>query len=366
MVRVLTEEDVKNLIAGATILGTGGGGDPKEGLEILMDDLKTGRTLSLASASDLNSNSLVVCAYFCGSMPPPGESGGKRLGLNQGMLKALKILEGRVGKKVSAVIPTEIGGGNTAIAFHLASMLKVPVLDGDQVGRAAPELNQSTYIIHGVKAAPSVIADLHGNLVVVEDYVNISNYEAIARNLAVALGGSVLIIDSPVTAAKAGKVAVKGTISKAITLGKIINDAKKQGKNAIDAAIRFLEGFKIFRGLIKSHSLRVEGGFLTGYIEVEGTEEWRGHHFKVWVKNENIIGWRDGKVIVMAPDLLCIVDKNCNGITNSELKLGMEVVVIGIRAPDIWRTKKGIELFGPKHFEFDFDYTPVEKLVKEN
>jgi DUF917 family protein len=44
----------------------------------------------------------------------------------------------------------------------------------------------------------------------------------------------------------------------------------------------------------------------------------------------------------------------------------MEVVVIGVRAPDIWRTKKGIELFGPKHLEFDFDYTPVEKLVKEN
>ena len=43
MVRILKEEDVNNLIIGATILGTGGGGDPKEGLRTLMDDINSGR-----------------------------------------------------------------------------------------------------------------------------------------------------------------------------------------------------------------------------------------------------------------------------------------------------------------------------------
>lgn len=367
MVKVLNEEDVKNLIVGATILGTGGGGDPKEGLKTLLNDLKAGRKLNLASTSDLNPESLVVCAYFCGSISPPGEgSGSQKLELNQEMLKALKILERRMGEKVSAVIPTEIGGGNTAVAFHLASILKVPVFDGDQVGRAAPELNQSTYIIHGVKAAPSVITDLHGNIVVVEDYVDVSSYESIARNLAIAFGGSVFIIDSPVTIAKADKIAVKNTISRAIDLGKAINDARKSRKNPFDAAVRFLNGFKIFRGFIKRHSLKVDKGFLTGYIEIEGVEEWKGQRFKIWVKNENIIGWRNGRVVVMAPDLICTVDKNCNGVTNSEIKIGMELALIGVKAPDIWRTPKGIELFGPRHFGFDFDYVPIEELVKES
>ncbi len=364
MIKVLKEEDVKNLITGATILGTGGGGDPKEGLKTLLDDLKNGRKLSLASTSDLNPESLVVCAYFCGSIPPPGEnSRSQKLNLDQGILKALKILERRMRKEVSAVIPTEIGGGNTAVAFHLASILKVPVLDGDQVGRAAPELNQSTYIIHGVKATPSVITDLFGNIVIVEDYVDVSSYESIARNLAIAFGGSAFIIDSPVTVAEADRIAVKNTVSRAIDLGKVINDARKHRKNVLDVVVRFLDGFKIFRGFIKSHSLKVDRGFLTGYIEIEGVEEWKGQCFKIWVKNENIVGWRNGKVVVMAPDLICMVDENCNGVTNSEIKIGMKVAIIGVKAPDIWRTPKGIELFGPRHFGFNFDYVPIEELV---
>ncbi len=365
MVKVLKEEDVKNLVTGATILGTGGGGDPEDGLKILMDDLKADRILSLADASDLNPESLVVCAYFCGSIPPPGgKAQSRRLRLNQEMLKAFRLLEKRKRRKVSAVIPTEIGGGNTAVAFHLASILKVPVLDGDQVGRAAPELNQSTYIIYGVKATPSIITDLWGNIVIVEDYTDISSYESIARNLAVTFGGSAFILDSPVTIAQASKIAIKNTVSKAIDLGKIVNDAKKRRENPLDAVLRFLDGFKIFKGIIKNHSLKVDGGFLMGYVEIEGAEEWSGQNFKIWVKNENIVGWRNGKVAITAPDLICMVDKNFNGVTNSEIKIGMEVSIIGVKAPAIWRTPKGIELFGPRHFGFDFDYVPFEELIK--
>lgn len=365
MVKILMEEDIRNLITGAAILGTGGGGDPKEGLKILMEDLKADRVLSLADISDLDPESFVVCAYFCGSIPPPGEEArGQKLKADQEMLRALKILERRKGKKVSAVIPTEIGGGNTAAAFHLASILDIPVLDGDQVGRAAPELNQSTYVIHGVKAVPSVITDLQGNIVVVEDYEDISSYESIARNLSTTLGGAVFIIDSPVTVAEADKIAVKNTISRAINLGKVVNDAKKRQEDPLDAIIRFLDGFKIFSGLIKNHSLKVNSGFLVGYVEIEGVGEWKGQNFKIWVKNENIIGWKNGKVAVMPPDLICMVDKDCIGITNSEIKIGMEVTLVGVKAPNVWRTPKGIELFGPRHFGFNFDYIPIEELME--
>jgi len=41
----------------------------------------------------------------------------------------------------------------------------------------------------------------------------------------------------------------------------------------------------------------------------------------------------------------------------------MKVTVIGVRAEKIWRTSRGIKLFGPRHFGFDFDYVPIEKLT---
>jgi Uncharacterized conserved protein len=42
--------------------------------------------------------------------------------------------------------------------------------------------------------------------------------------------------------------------------------------------------------------------------------------------------------------------------------IGKEVVLIGLPAADQWRSDMGIELMGPKHFGFDFDFIPIEKL----
>jgi DUF917 family protein len=40
-------------------------------------------------------------------------------------------------------------------------------------------------------------------------------------------------------------------------------------------------------------------------------------------------------------------------------------VVFGRRAYKIWRTKRGIELFSPRHFGFDIGYRPIEDIVGE-
>ena len=43
--------------------------------------------------------------------------------------------------------------------------------------------------------------------------------------------------------------------------------------------------------------------------------------------------------------------------------MGKEVTVFGVPAIDRWRTRKGIEILGPRHFGFDQDYVPMEKLI---
>jgi len=369
MARVLDKKSIEHLVTGSTILGTGGGGDPKEGLKVLMADLEGGREIKIAKASELNPKSTVVCAYYCGSLPAPSETREKRIerpGLppEEYMRLALQATEKRLGRKVSSIIPTEIGGGNTAVALHLASILGLPALDADQVGRSAPELAQSSYIVNGIEATPSAIVDPLGNLIVVERYVDVAHYESMARSLAVAAKGSVFIMDSPVRASQAARVAIEGTVSKAIELGEAVRKASESKKDPVERIVEFLNGFRLFNGAITSFQLGVESGFLTGEVELEGLRDWRGHRFKVWVKNENIIGWREGNVVATAPDLICLIDQEGHGITNSNLKLGMRASVIGAKAADIWRTPKGIELFGPRHFGFEFDYVPIEKLAE--
>jgi DUF917 family protein len=367
--RSLDSKEVEDLIVGAAILGTGGGGDPQRGLELLREDLAQERRLSLASESDLEPESTVVCAYHCGSIPSPGkETSGKHaqglLSDEDVMLKGLQAMEKRLGKRVRGVIPTEIGGGNTPAALHLAALLGVPSIDADQVGRAAPELVQSSYLVNGVEATPSVVVDAYGDVTVVEHYANPAQYEMLVRSLAVAAGGSAFVIDSPISAARAFAAGIKGTVSGAISLGGVVRESLARGDNPVSAVAHFLNAFTLFQGEVSEFALKEEAGFLVGEIWIDGRKEWSNRRLRVSVKNENMVAWLDDKPVAMIPDSICLVDESGYGVTNSAVRKKLKVSVLGVASPSIWRTQKGLDHFGPRRLGFAFDYIPIEELQK--
>jgi len=365
--RSLDSEEVEDLVVGAAILGTGGGGDPKRGLKLLREDLARERNLLLASEPDLEPESTVVCAYHCGSIPPPGKGmpGEDTQGLlsdEDVMLNGLQVMEKRLGKKVRGVIPTEIGGGNTPAALHLAALLGVPAIDADQVGRAAPELVQSSYLVNGVEATPCVVVDAYGDICMVEHYANPAQYETIVRALAVAGGGSAFVIDSPISATRAFAAGIKGTVSRAISLGEVVRKSLARGDDPVSAVAHFLSAFKLFQGEVSEFTLNEEAGFLVGEIWIDGRNEWSSRRLRVSVKNENMIAWLDDKPVAMIPDSICLLDESGHGVTNSAVRKKRTVSVLGVLSPPIWRTRKGLDHFGPRRLGFPFDYIPVEEL----
>jgi len=58
--RRLSEQDARRLVRGVSILGTGGGGDPEEGLSLLLSELKLGREIALVDLEELDGDDLVV------------------------------------------------------------------------------------------------------------------------------------------------------------------------------------------------------------------------------------------------------------------------------------------------------------------
>ena len=42
--------------------------------------------------------------------------------------------------------------------------------------------------------------------------------------------------------------------------------------------------------------------------------------------------------------------------------VGQEVAIVGFPNHPMWRTPKGIDMMGPRHFGFDEDYVPIEQL----
>lgn len=358
--KILTKKDVEHLIIGAAILGTGGGGNPEEGLSMLKEDFEGGRRLAIVGLDEVPDDALVVCPYFCGSIAPSKKKR-KPVVFKDPMAVAFERMEKHLGKKAFATVAVELGGMNTAIPLHVASMTGLPLLDGDYLGRAAPELLHSSANIFGVSLLPCVAVSESGDIVIIERYADLNEYEEMVRSLSVAAGGFVAVIDTPIDGSVAKKVVIKDTVFKCIEVGKTVKEANMTGQDPTAELVRCLNGVLLFKGLVKNYEWEDREGFLYGEATYEGVEKWKGHELKIWIKNENIIAWKDGKVVATAPDLICVVNEKGYAITNTELKEGMKAVVVGAKAPEVWFTPKGIELFGPKHFGFSFDYTPIRE-----
>ncbi|MGC9019903.1 MAG: DUF917 domain-containing protein [Candidatus Methanodesulfokora sp.] len=363
MIEIKTEDQIKALVLGATILGTGGGGSPADGLKMLSDVLRKGKTIKLVDVEEIPKDGFAVVPYDVGSIAPDIKTK-KPVRIKEPIRRAFEEMERIIGGKIVAVVASEIGGGNTPVALSIAAELGIPAVDGDLLGRAAPELHQCTVNILGIPMYPSVIVGESGNVVVVREYADIDDYEAIARYLSVLSGKYVSVVDTPMDYDKASKAVVRKTISTSIRLGEEVIRARNEKRNPIDAVVNVLNGWKIFEGIVDKYKWRDEGGFLKGEAFVKGVGEFSGRILRSWIKNEHIMVWIDDKPVVMPPDMFMLLRDDGEPVTNTELREGDKVCGVAAKAPAIWRTPEGLKYFGPRHFGFDYDYTPVEELVK--
>ena len=88
--------------------------------------------------------------------------GVERIGRGDECLQAMRALERHLGRRFTHVIPGEIGGSNSMRPMIVAAQTGVPVIDGDGMGRAFPELQMDTFSIYGVAPTPGALADLAG------------------------------------------------------------------------------------------------------------------------------------------------------------------------------------------------------------
>ena len=117
----------------------------------------------------------------------------------------------------------------------------------------------------------------------------------------------------------------------------------------------------LFRGHISDYTCETRDGFNFGEIHLKGEREYTDEAYRIWLKNENIISYRNGEVDVIAPDLICMINGEGNPMTTPNFEVGDKMTVIALPSPEIWTTPEGLECFGPKHFGFDVEYKPFEK-----
>ena len=147
-----------------------------------------------------------------------------------------------------------------------------------------------------------------------------------------------------------------------LKLGEALRKAKENGEDVVQKVVEAGEGKILFRGIVKEWKVEETGGFIFGDTVLTGTGEYEGHEYKVWYKNEHLVSYLDGKVDICAPDLICVIDNNTGmPVTNPNYENGMDLSVFVLPAPEIWKTERGLEVFGPRSFGFDFDYVPFNE-----
>ena len=331
---------------------------------MLNEVLNEGKTVKIVKLNELPKDSLIVVPYFVGTIAP-GAKIRKPVKIEDPINRAVDELESFLGKKITAVAASELGGGNTPTALYIGAKLGLPAVDGDLLGRAAPELHQCTVHIFGIPMYPAAITTETGNVVLVKEYADIDDYEAIARYLSVLSGRHSAVVDTPMRYEDADKALVKGSITLSLRLGETVTNARRKDKDPVESIVELLKGWKVFEGVVDKYEWRNEKGFLKGEALIRGVRKYEGHVLKSWIMNEHIMIWMDNEPLVMPPDLFMLLRRDGEPITNADLKEGLEVIAVAAKAPEMWRTPEGLKYFGPRHFGFPYDYVPVEELVRK-
>ena len=362
--RTLNREDLVNILYGAAILGTGGGGSLTEGIELIDEALAAGKTFRLASFDDLAPEDLIGTPYGCGAISPLTEAERKKYARlpeaqENFYILCMKQMEAYMGKELKAVISTELGGHNTATALYCGAMADKLIVDGDPAGRSVPGLQHSTYYLHNVPMCPISVMNKFGEGAVVTSVFDDERAEDLVRALAVVSQNIVAVMDHVKTAEVLKNAVIRGAISQSEAIGKAFLTAKAQGGDFVSAVTEAGKGKPMFRGVVTKSTYETRDGFTFGDTEIRGAGEYAGHTLRVWYQNENIISWLDGEIFVTVPDLICLFDLDEKmPQLNPYAREGENVAVIALPAPNEWTTQRGLEIFGPRFFGYDVDYTP--------
>jgi len=375
---IRTKQDIEDIIRGLTLMGTGGGGRPDVGLDYLTPHIEQGKSISLTSPEAISDEAWTCSVFGMGSIAPQKTlSDAERRALGYGdaivakpMVEAVRELEAYTGYRIEAVVPFELGAGNTSAPIDAAIRLGIQVIDGDYAGRAIPELAQTTPAMDGRTFEPGAICDPWGNVLIVKRTASLPVAERIGKMISIATK----VPDIKAACAHAGfllrgeemkKLVIPGGVSRSLAIGRRIREAMKAGEDPAHAAALAMSGWVLFKGKVTRKEWESREGYMYGTTTILGGGSDRGRTMKVWFQNENHITYIDDKPFVTSPDLITVMDsKTGEPYTNTMVEEGMNLAVLGAKAEEKYRSARGLAILGPRHFGYNMEYVPIEKLLK--
>ena len=150
---------LRRIADGGAILGSGGGGNPYIGRLMAQQALKGGKVVPVVSLDEFGDDDFILPIAMMGAPAVMME----KFPSGHEIPALVSMMERLIGAKVSAILCIEAGGLNSTIPFAAAAYMDLPIVDGDAMGRAFPELQMVTFTLGGIGATPMAMFDDKGN-----------------------------------------------------------------------------------------------------------------------------------------------------------------------------------------------------------
>lgn len=405
----VNETDLQWIASGCYILGTGGGGSPYPHMIRLRQMLRNGAVVRVVSPDDLDDDAQVGTGGGMGSPTVgieklPGDE------MQEAQHELFKICE----RRATHMIALEIGGGNglQGMILGASSMMDMPVVDGDWMGRAYPTKWQTTPIVFDERSpiwCPIAMSDGKGNVLLMPKATSDRQVEQAFRAALSQMGSHTACAEAPLTGAETRRWVVPHTLSQAWRLGRAVDCARRS--NRVDSVAETIiaacggpaAATVIWKGKIVAVERTLRMGHVYGECIIEGADvadvaaagpdantldlgsNRRPLPFvgrvKIPFKNENIgvirvpadgdgdiaAQERQEDVLALVPDLISVIDaQNGEAVGTPEYRYGLLVIVLGIAASDRWTgSARGIAIGGPDAFGFNhLKYHPLGSYIK--
>lgn len=344
----VSESRVDDLMRGAVHFGSGGGGDPHLGRQMLIAAIREHGPIPLAKPRELDAQALVLPIAYAGA---PYALLEKAHDTDQAKT-LLAAVEARAGRACVAVLPVQRAGFNVAVALTVAAQLGLPCLDADLMRRCFPSIDMTLLQLAGSPVRPMTVVGSAG--VVTEFHSGADTVlSELLRAIMPALGLAALISAFQVTVGDCVQLGIDGSISECWRIGEALSSVAP-GSTAGDYATLFeiCGGRVLCTGTVVELMQDSTDAFPRGVLSLQTREDF----VRVDFQNENLVVSREGEVLATVPDLISLADADTSALVQTiDLVVGQEVHVIVSPVDHRWRTPAGLAMVGPSAFGYPVD-----------
>ncbi|MFE6610679.1 DUF917 domain-containing protein [Amycolatopsis sp. NPDC057786] len=343
----VAEAAIDDVVRGAVHFGSGGGGDPYLGQQLLTAAVRRHGPIPLVAADEFAPDALVL----------PVVSGGTPDALIEKAHSAAEAetlrsaVEARAGRECEAVLPIQLGSVNVAVALVVAAELGLPCLDLDLMRRTLPSIDMTLLRLAGHPVPPITVV---GGAGVVAEFSSGADtvLGELVRAVMPGLGLVALISAYRVTAGDCARLGAVGSIGMCARIGAALADVSPAHPNGYDSYLGACGGRLVCSGTVAEIVQHSADGWPRGVVSLQTS----GGYARIDFQNENLIVSREGTVLASVPDLISLADADTGALVQTvDLDVGQDVHVITGPVDERWHTPGGLAMVGPRAFGYDVD-----------